>query len=166
MAHLVLILTTLASALIAGLFYAYACSVVPGLGRLPNAEYLAAMQSINSTILNPVFFASFMGTLLLLPLCTYLQYSTSHPRFLFLLAASLVYAIGVFGVTAVVNVPLNEALSQFDLSSASPEALAAQRLAFEGRWNQWNTVRTVASILSLVLVILACLKHSTTEAAQ
>lgn len=74
--NLVLAATAILTALVAGLFYAYSCSVSPGLGRLPDAGYLSAMQSINRAIQNPVFFISFLGCLILLPLSTYLHYSS------------------------------------------------------------------------------------------
>src|SRR5688572_10813811 len=105
---IVLIVTGTTTGLIAGLFYAYSCSINPGLGRLPDEAYLTAMQSINKAILNPVFFISFMGTLILLPLCTYLHYRQPvSPKFILLLIATALYLVGVFGVTIFGNVPLN-----------------------------------------------------------
>ncbi len=86
--NLFLLVTALASGLVAGLFYSYACSVNPGLGALSDANYLAAMQSINIAILNPVFISSFMGALVLLPVSTYQHFGTS--RFYLLFGAALV----------------------------------------------------------------------------
>ena len=56
------------SALAAGFFYAYTASVSRGLGRLADAQYVAAMQSINDTVRNPIFAVSFFGALVALPL--------------------------------------------------------------------------------------------------
>lgn len=150
------------TALIAGLLYAYACSVNPGLNRLPDAGYLAAMQSINRAILNPVFFIAFLGAPILLPLSTWMHYGypTTY-RFWFLLGAATVYLIGVLGVTALGNIPLNEALDSVNIQAASPEEIAHQRNAFEGPWNKWHMIRTASSVLSLVLVIIACLNPKT-----
>lgn len=156
MTTLVLLLTCLTTALIAGLFYGYSCSVNIGLGRLPDREYLAAMQSINIAILNPVFFLSFMGTLILLPASCYLNYG--RPTFMVLVLAMLVYLIGVFGVTVFGNVPLNEALAKFDMTAASVSEIANQRTRFEEPWNKLHTFRTLATLISLVLVIVACLR--------
>lgn len=156
--QIILIITATTTALMAGLFYAYTCSVNLGLARLPDTGYIAAMQSINKAILNPLFFAGFLGTLLLLPLSTYLHYTQpTSTRFILLLMASVAYAIGVFGVTILGNVPLNDTLAGFNLQSASEEAIAAQRASFEGRWNNLNTIRTISSTLSILLVIIACL---------
>jgi uncharacterized membrane protein len=153
-----LVLTTFTTALIAGLFYSYSCSVNVGLGSLPDREYLSAMQSINVAILNPLFFLSFMGTLVLLPVCTYLHYQ--QPGFTLLLSATIIYVVGSFGVTIFGNVPLNEMLAQVDLQDASPEQIASVRGKFETAWNNLHTVRTTASAVSLVFVIVACIKSN------
>ena len=153
----ILAATATTTALMAGLFYAYSCSVVPGLGRLADAEYLAAMQSINRAILNPVFFIAFMGTPLLLPLITWMHYSQPVSlRFWLLLAATAVYLTGVVGVTALGNIPLNDMLDSAALQTASAEEIRALRTAFELPWNSWNLVRTWAAAVALVLVVLAC----------
>lgn len=150
------------TALMAGLFYAYSCSVNPGLNRLSDAEYVAVMQAINRAILNPVFFAGFLGTLILLPLSTYVYAGQpASGRFWLLLSASALYVVGVFGITIFGNIPLNEALNSFALQTASPEEITAQRTAFEIPWNRLNMLRTVASVLALVLVIAACLSPKT-----
>jgi uncharacterized membrane protein len=153
--NILLIATAVTTALIAGLFYAYSCSVNPGLGKLPDAGYLAAMQAINKAIINPLFMFSFLGTVLLLPLSSYLQYGT--PRFWFLVAAAGCYVFGTFCVTMFGNVPLNNTLEVLNLEGSSAEALATARARFEKPWNALHTIRTLASFVSLVLVILACL---------
>lgn len=155
---IILVFTATATALIAGLFYAWSSSVTLGLARLPDTLYITFMQTTNKAILNPVFFASFLGTAILLPISTFLHYDPiiSH-RFIFLLVATLVYFVGGLGVTIFGNIPLNEALADFNLQSASNETIAAQRAKFEGRWNKLNTIRTISSTLSILLVIIACL---------
>ncbi len=142
----------------AGLFYAFSCSVNLGLARLSNAEYISAMQSINRAIQNPIFFAAFFGAPILLPLSVFLHYGQPlSVRFWFLLAATIIYLIGTFGVTIFGNVPLNNTLDRFDLQAASEAEIALQRGYFEGRWNNLNTIRTVSSTLAMILVIIGCL---------
>lgn len=156
--NIILLLAATTTALIAGLFYAWTCSVTVGLSRLPNAEYIAAMQAMNRAIQNPLFFVSFFGTLLLLPLSVYWHYEQPmSPRFLFLLAATVVYGVGGFGFTVLGNIPLNEALDAFDLTAATEEAVAHQRAMFENPWNRLNTIRTIASTVAIMLVTMACL---------
>ena len=140
----------------AGLFYAWSCSVMLGFARLSNREFVSAMQATNRAILNPVFFAAFFGAPILLPISTFLHYGQSM-RFWLLLAATVIYLIGNFGVTMFGNVPLNNVLDRFDLETASEEETALQRANFERRWNNLNTIRTVSSTLAVILVVIACL---------
>lgn len=160
------LLATLLTGLIAGLFYAYQCSVIGGLGQLGDKAYVMAFQSINKVILNPWFFASFMGCLLVLPLASWLSYglpagqagSGTQGSFYFLLVATLVYFVGVFGVTIFGNVPLNETLANFNVETASAKELFSLRQSFEIAWNKYNLIRTLAAVLSFLLCILSILK--------
>ena len=102
--NVMLICTIVLSGLVAGLLYAYACSVNPGLYKLSDKEYLSAMQSINIAIQNPIFFISFMGALILFPVTVFQMRSQQH---YYILIAMILYVAGVFGVTMFVNVPLN-----------------------------------------------------------
>lgn len=149
---------TVAAGLMAGLFYAYSCSVNPGLHRLSDAGYLAAMQAINRAILNPVFLSVFLGTALLLPAATWASYGTgTNARFWFMLAASVCYVVGTLGVTMGGNVPLNEALDAFSPDHATAGQLAEQRNRFEIPWNRLHGIRTVASVLAFGLAVAGCL---------
>jgi uncharacterized membrane protein len=158
--NIILAITTLTTALIAGLLYGYSCSVNVGLKQLSDINYILAMQSINTAIQNPAFFMSFMGTLFLLPISTYLNYNPSDlNRFYLLLLATIIYLIGVIGVTFLGNIPLNDILDKFNTQIADNEQIAQQRKAFETAWNSFHLIRTIAAILSLILVILACLRN-------
>jgi uncharacterized membrane protein len=155
---LLLILTATSTALMAGLFYAWSCSVTIGIARLPDSAYLAAMQVMNRAILNGFFLSVFMGTLVLLPVCTYMHYQQPlSVAFWCLLLATFAYAVGVFCVTMVGNVPMNDALDVFNIQTASAEQLAAQRLRFEGPWNSLNLVRAVSGTIAVIFVIIACI---------
>lgn len=155
--NIIFVVTGLLAGLIAGLFYSYACSVNLGLGKLADREYLTAMQSINKEILNPVFFISFLGTLIALPASTGIIYAKEgiNVTFWLILAATLLYAAGTFGVTIFGNVPLNEALAVFNIEGATASELALQRSRFEIPWNRLNTLRTIASACSFVVYLTA-----------
>jgi uncharacterized membrane protein len=155
--NIVLILAATATALMAGLFFAWTCSVMPGIGRLPDAGFLSSMQAMNRAIQNPIFFLAFFGPLLLLPFSAYLHREPLSPRFWLLVAAAVLYGVGVFGITMVGNVALNDRLDAFPIAPASAADLVAMRAAFEKPWNTLNTIRTLASAGCIVLVIIACL---------
>lgn len=156
---IVLLAAAVTTCLSAGIFYAYAVSVVPGIGRIKDGAYLSAIQSINRAILNPWFFVVFMAPVFLLPFGAWQQFSRpADAAWWALAAAAAVYIIGVFGVTVVCNVPLNEWLDKQDLATAGEDVLKEWRLRFEGPWNRWNLVRTVASVISAILSVWAALK--------
>ena len=158
--HTVLFITLLFSGLIAGLLYSYSCSVNPGLKALSDTEYLKAMQSINRAIQNPYFFVCFMGLLLLFPLTSWSLYQQHLTRsFYFMLIAAALYFIGVFGITVIGNVPLNDQLDRFVISTSSSEDIAAMRQIFEMPWNLFHLVRTVSAMLSFGFTILALFKY-------
>jgi uncharacterized membrane protein len=69
----------------------------------------------------------------------------------------IIYFIAVFGITMFCNVPLNENLAKFPVSSASANDISKMRQAFERHWNTCHTIRTIASIISFGLTILSIL---------
>ena len=154
-----LVAATLTTGLIAGFFYAYACSVTLGLARLPDEQYVEAMQAINATVRNGVFAFSFFGAVLslLVALAVHAPQLRSRSFALVALAAAL-YIGGGFMVTFLVNVPMNEELAR--VGNAAPAALAAVRADYEGPWNFWNGVRTVFSSIAFLVLIGACLWRS------
>lgn len=152
-ALLVTLAALLATGLAAGVFYAYATSVMLALDRLPPQQAIDVMRTINLVILNPVFFASFLGAAVLLPAAALLAWlSGLAMSAALLLGASLAYGLGTFGVTVAVNVPLNEALGRLPPSSAAP---ATDWAAFAGRWNLGNRIRAAFGVLAMLLTGLA-----------
>ena len=152
-------LAVLLTGLLAGLFYGYDCSVIKGLENLQDNAYLQSFQSINKAIQNPYFFLSFMGNLLVLPVATWLSFKNcSQQIFHLFLSSLLIYVIGVFAVTIFGNVPLNEQLARFLVSTATINEITDMRKAFEKPWNNFHTIRTIASIISFSLLILSIIK--------
>lgn len=143
------ITTGILTTLTAGTFFGYAISVNGALHKLKDDEYVRAMQAINVVIQNSVFLFCFMGPILLLPLSTILALDNPTQFWLLLIAAAL-YIVGVFGVTAFGNVPLNDRLAKADPSDAT-----RARNEFERPWNRLHFVRTVAGIVVTTLIFTA-----------
>src|SRR5215218_2552255 len=57
----VLGLAVIATGLQAGLYYAFAVAVLPGLSNADDRTLIDAMQQINDSIENPAFFITFLG---------------------------------------------------------------------------------------------------------
>lgn len=153
-----LFITVLFSGLVSGLLYGYTCSVNPGLKALSDIEYIKAMQSINHAIQNPIFFVSFIGLLILFPITGYMLYQQKDYAFNLFLSAAIVYVVGVFGVTILFNVPLNDQLAKFPILTAAPHDISQMRQQFEKPWNTYHFIRTLASVIAFSLLILAVLK--------
>jgi uncharacterized membrane protein len=156
--NIVLLFTALTTSLMAGLFYNWMNTITTGLSRLPDKQYITAMQVLNRTIQNPLFFLSFFGAAILLPVCSYLHYTNPlSARSYLLISATILYLAGVMAVTIFGNIPLNETLDKFEIQNASASEITRQRLAFEAKWNGLNTIRTIFCIISLLLVLFACI---------
>ncbi len=140
-------------ALIAGVFFAFSTFVMNALSRLPPAQGIAAMQSINVTAINPLFMTALFGTA---AACLFLGVSAlsklSQPDAVYLLVSSLLYLIGVIGVTIVFNIPLNDLLGKVVPDSTEGETLWVRYLA---NWTFWNHIRTLASLAAAILFTLA-----------
>jgi len=142
----------LGSGLMAGLFFAFSTSVMSALGRVPAPHGIAAMQSINVTIINPVFLSVFLGTALLSALLIVgaIFGWTANPGWV--ITGALLYIVGVIGITMFINVPMNDALA-----AAGPDTAAGAELwaRYLDRWTFWNHVRTLAPLAGLAAFILA-----------
>ena len=147
------LLSALGCGLMAGVFFIFSNTVMSALARLQPPQGIAAMQSINRTILNPLFFVAFLGTAATsILLAISLLWRWQQPGAVYLLAGSLLYLVGAILVTIVFNVPMNEALE-----TVEPESVEAANLwtRYLTNWTAWNHVRTVASFLGAVTFILA-----------
>lgn len=140
------------SGLMAGLFFVFSVTVMTALGKLPAPAGIAAMQSINSTILSPLFLTAFMGTVLLCVVIAVIAVlNWSHPASPYLVTGALLYTVGTFLVTVVFNVPLNDALAAAPADSAETASLWTRYLSV---WTGWNHVRTAASTGALAFFML------------
>lgn len=133
---------TIPTGLIAGLFYAYACSVMIALGHLDDRTFVDVMNRINVDIINPWFMVIFLGSGLLSIVALVANLGSDHRRVLVWLVAATVLNIAALIVTMALNVPLNDQLATVTDAPSAAE-LAGLREHFEGSWVRWNIVRSV-----------------------
>jgi uncharacterized membrane protein len=140
-----LILATMTTGIMAGVFYHYATAVMPGLGRTDDRTFVGAFQWIDRSIINPLFLVTFVGALVLTGLTAVLHLSGDARPALPWIAAALVLYVATFIITIVINVPLNNDIK----AAGDPDRigdLSAVRARFnEDRWGRWNLVRAVAT---------------------
>jgi uncharacterized membrane protein len=136
--------------LLGGLYFAFSVFIMRAFERIGPARGAAAMNSINTEILRSAFMPLFFGTTLgaaVLAVAGALQ--AAEPAALCMLAGGIVYVAGMFIVTMLRNVPLN------NLLAASGDADAALWARYLTSWTRWNHVRTLTSISASALFIAA-----------
>jgi uncharacterized membrane protein len=152
-----LTIVTFASALgagvIGGVFFAFSSFVMGALARLPAAQGIAAMQSINIVVINPLFLGVMFGTgaaCLGLILGALLRWQSAGAAYV--LAGAAIYLVGCILVTMVCNVPRNNAMATWDPNATESAGLWS---GYVSSWALWNHVRAAASVLAAALFILA-----------
>jgi len=155
--HGLILAGLLASALSAGFFYTYSVSVMPGLTAADPSSAIRAMQGINAVIRTPVFAFAFFGSLVF-PLAVSLSTWIGRERQVAVLAllSTALYGLGVFAVTFLVNVPLNEALAGANPTS---DTAASAWANYYGPWTAWNHIRAVCASLAFGLFAAAAVIH-------
>lgn len=147
--------TALGCATIAGVLFAFSSFVMAGLARLPAAQGIAAMQSINITAVRPAFMTVLFGTaggclaLAVRSLRTWGARSSA-----LMLAGSALYLIGTIGITIAYHVPRNDRLATLD--PGGPGAAAVWN-GYVRNWTLLNHVRAGAALVAAVLLLLALL---------
>lgn len=142
------------TALLAGLYYGWAVSVMPGLARAGDVTFVESIQEMNEAIVNPAFMVAFLGAPAL-SLAAYLQWrgrrGTDRSRRVGqLLLAALLLNVAGLAMTAGANVPLNNQLKAFgDPHARAAAEVATAREAFEGPWTRRHLLRTGFTVAAL-----------------
>ena len=156
---------TITMGLIAGVYYAFSCSVMLGLSQTDDRTFVEVMQRINVVIVNPVFAVSFFGTLILSVIAVVLQRRLG-PRAAtrWIVAAAVLYVASLV-VTMGANIPLNDQL----VRAGDPNHIvdiARVRKQFEVPWGAWNIVRGVMATVALGCLGRALVLHGRASAGE
>ena len=143
---------TLLMGLLAGFFFAYSVSVMPGLGRADDRTLVDAMQQINEAVENPVFLLVFLGAPALALAAAIRERHAGAPA-RWIAAAAVLCGLALL-ITFAISIPLNDDLAQAG-DPARIADMAAVREDYEDPWVAWNIVRTLASTAAL-----GCLVHA------
>lgn len=142
----------LGCALLGGIYFAFSAFIMTAL-REAGAGGIASMNAINRVILRSWFMPFFLGTTLSSAALVVVGVMDLHePRAPYLVGGGLLYVIGMFIVTLVCNVPLNDALANVTTESRTGNAIWNDYLR---RWTRWNHVRTASCMGAAALFILA-----------
>lgn len=156
--QIALILATFLCSLAAGLLFAFAIVVMPGIGSLNDKEFLRAFQVMDRVIQNnqPIFILVWLGSVVTLIIAAVFGFGQlDGVGRLLIISATFAYILGVQLPTITFNVPLNNQLQTLDVDAMNETSQNAARKDFEPRWIRWNSIRTaIASLVSAVLIIL------------
>ncbi len=151
-----MILVLLGSAIIAGVFFAFSSFIMKAFARLPSSEGMAAMQSINVVVLNPLFLGVFMGTTVISLLVTILAIKGwGMPAAPYYLAGAGFYIVGTFLVTGLGNVPLNNRLAAIERNDPAASEIWRHYL---DRWTRLNTYRTLSATMAALMMLIGLMK--------
>ena len=142
--------TAVGSGLLAGVFFAFSAFVMSGLQRLPDRDGTAAMRSINVTAQRPPLMIALFGvSALCIALILRALASWSQPGAGWLLTGAILTVAGALGVTAAVNVPLNNRL----------EATTVAWSRFLAGWEPANHARTLLCLAGCAALLVAAIRR-------
>ena len=146
MPTVVLLLATLTSGLVAGVYAFYAHTVMPGLGRSGDRTFVAGFQALDRAIVNPWFLGTgFLGAPVLTGVAALLHLDEGARVVLVWIVVAFLLDLVTVGITVRVNVPANDRLKA--AGNVDTIDVRAVRTEFdERRWVRWNLVRVVLSV--------------------
>ena len=146
----------LLTGIVAGIFFAWSNAVMPGIGKLDDLEFLQAFKSMNRVILNKAFLSVFGGAMIAVFLVPVSHFAlVPKALFWFYVSISVLYAVGVLGVTVNGNIPLNELLDTAHLDAMSTHEIEILRERVESKWNSYHLMRTACAAITFVGLILS-----------
>lgn len=154
---ILLFASTLGSGLVAGGFLAFSSFIMSALGKVSPASGIAAMQSINVSIIGSSWLLMLVATTLASLVLSIRGFAgIGEPGSIAMIVGGVVYLLGVVVVTAVFNIPRNDALAALDPTSSAAPALWA---SYRESWTLANHVRALASLGSTVAFLFALVRR-------
>ena len=154
-----LVVATVATGLLAGLFFSWSISVMPGLANTSDRTYVEALQSMNRAILNGWFALASLAALLLTILALVLHLRADGHKALPWIIVGLVLYVATWIITMAINVPMNNALEAAGNGDVNQITdFAAVREQFKN-WLPWNHVRTLLNTGALAALSWALVQY-------
>ena len=144
LAEFATIVTAISCGLVAGVFFAFSTFVMAALRRLPPAQGIAAMQSINVVAVTPAFMTLLFGAAAAcFAQIVWCIVSPDERPVALVIAGSALYLVGTIGVTIAANVPMNDRLAAMRPEDSEAGAYWSEYVT---RWTAWNHLRTAAAL--------------------
>jgi uncharacterized membrane protein len=156
MFDVLLLVATITTGLISGLFFGFSFCVMIALRQVDDRVFFDVMQRINREIQNPLFGLIFMAALLGSAAVLVIDLTNGDGIDLRAVGGAAMYLVSML-ITMGINIPLNN-----KLESAGPVARAKDitgaRKAFEGPWTLWNHIRWLFGTAGFVFLLLAAVQ--------
>lgn len=137
--------------LLAGVYFAFSGFVMRSIDAMEAPAGMKDMQSINRVIVLSAFLPTFFAsTIACVAMVVIAVLDFSAPGAVSMLIGSALYVAGLFLVTVVRNVPLN---NQLDATLADGLLGPVMWEKYLIVWTRWNHVRTVCCTISLAFLI-------------
>ncbi|MEU6299428.1 DUF1772 domain-containing protein [Streptomyces erythrochromogenes] len=154
----VLTVATVLVGLMAGLFFAFDVSVMPGLAAGDEQTYVTAMRAFNKAIDgNPLFGTVFLLALVAAVLSAVLEFRGGRRAVALWVGAAAAAYLVVLLITFTVNIPLNNELADAGEVARMKDFEIVER--FRTTWVTTNIIRTLLCTTALAALARALLLH-------
>lgn len=139
-----LMVLAMASSLVSGVFLTFSDFVMKSLAASKPAAGTEAMQIINRKVFRSIFMVLLIGMIPISALVAgYAYWFLDGPVAILLINGGLLYFFGVFIVSMVGNIPMNNVLEALPQGGAAAQAYWPD---YVHGWVLWNHVRWVAAL--------------------
>ncbi len=146
--------SVIACGVVSGVFLTFSDFVMRSLERAETAAGIEVMQVINREVFRSVFMFLLLGMSALSPfLFGYAYFNIASPASTLIMIGGATYFAGVFVVSLVFNVPMNNRLDARDY--ACTDAATYWMNTYLPHWTFWNYVRSIASAAAAVCFLIA-----------
>ena len=147
-------IAVIASAVVSGVFLTFSDFVMRSLNGAKTEAGVEVMQVINREVFRSVFMFLLLGMSALSPILAGIAYfRVDGPASSLIILGGAIYFLGVFVVSLVFNVPMNNRLDAKEYSG--PEAATYWTNTYMPHWTFWNYVRAITSAGAAVCFLVA-----------
>ncbi len=150
-------LAVIALGLSAGWYLGLSNEVVPALNQLDAATYIQVQQKLDQSTQNWGYTALFFAATLMPFIAAGLAAFKSQRRTaLFWLLVALLHFLGVYWVSIVTNLPIQQDMMQW-----SATAPPADWQSLRATWATGNSIRTIAEIICFISALILIIRRDT-----
>ena len=147
-------ISVIAYAVVSGVFLTFSDFVMRSLDGAKPVAGVEVMQRINRDVDRTVFMVLLLGMSALSPFLIGFAYlRVSGTASTLIMAGGALYLVGVFVVSLIFNVPMNQRLDTMDYTDT--ETAIYWTNSYVPRWTFWNYVRAIASAGSAICFLVA-----------